>query len=116
MSFYGYCPKCGAIGVERERRPDGNDVCENGHTYKSKDAVQKKSVDHDIMLHGVLRMPTDMWSNDPLDMYQRHARYIQASDRIIELENKLASMASVAVIRDNERLMKDLVEIEMKVK
>lgn len=56
----------------------------------------------DIMLHGVLRMPTDMWSNDPLDMYQRHTRYIQASDRIIELENKLAAIESVQVPEEPE--------------
>lgn len=34
-SIYGYCPICGAKGVER----DGNDKCENGHTYPAKDAV-----------------------------------------------------------------------------
>lgn len=32
---YGYCPLCGAVGVSRERRPDGDDKCANGHTYKS---------------------------------------------------------------------------------
>jgi hypothetical protein len=32
---YGYCPLCGAVGVSRERRPDGNDKCANGHTYPS---------------------------------------------------------------------------------
>ena len=34
-SPYGYCPECGARGVRRERRPDGNDECERGHVYKS---------------------------------------------------------------------------------
>lgn len=32
---YGYCPLCGAVGVERERRPNGNDKCANGHVYAS---------------------------------------------------------------------------------
>ncbi|KPK72264.1 MAG: hypothetical protein AMJ84_04570 [Acidithiobacillales bacterium SM23_46] len=32
---YGYCPLCGAVGVSRERRPDGNDRCVNGHEYPS---------------------------------------------------------------------------------
>lgn len=36
---YGYCPKCGAAGYSRERRPDGNDRCPNDHMYPSKDAV-----------------------------------------------------------------------------
>lgn len=39
---YGYCPICGAPGLSRERRPDGNDHCTNGCTYPSKDAVRPK--------------------------------------------------------------------------
>lgn len=33
---YGYCPICGGKGISRERRIDGNDRCENGHTYQSR--------------------------------------------------------------------------------
>ncbi len=36
---YGYCPICGAAGKSRERRPDGNDVCANGHTYSSRSSI-----------------------------------------------------------------------------
>jgi hypothetical protein len=36
---YGFCPACGAPGVNRERRPDGNDECHNGHTYPSRNAL-----------------------------------------------------------------------------
>jgi len=39
MSAYGYCPKCGAMGLTRERRPNGNDRCTAGHTYPSRDAA-----------------------------------------------------------------------------
>ena len=35
VAVYGYCPECGAKGVMRERRPNGNDKCANGHTYPS---------------------------------------------------------------------------------
>lgn len=35
----GYCPLCGALGMSRERRPNGNDQCEHGHTYPSKYAL-----------------------------------------------------------------------------
>ena len=35
VAVYGYCPQCGAKGVMRERRPNGNDKCANGHTYPS---------------------------------------------------------------------------------
>lgn len=37
---YGLCPVCGVPGVERERRPNGNDVCMRGHRYPSADAVK----------------------------------------------------------------------------
>ncbi len=36
---YGFCPICGAYGVTRERRPDGNDRCSAGHTYPSRNSV-----------------------------------------------------------------------------
>lgn len=36
---YGYCPRCQAPGVSRERRPDGNDRCAKGHVYPSRLAV-----------------------------------------------------------------------------
>lgn len=35
MFEYGFCPVCHAPGKSRERRPDGNDTCERGHTYQS---------------------------------------------------------------------------------
>ncbi len=30
---YGYCPHCSKPGVFRERRPNGNDKCQDGHIY-----------------------------------------------------------------------------------
>lgn len=38
ISQYGYCPHCGKAGIERERRPNGNDKCEDGHVYPSRAA------------------------------------------------------------------------------
>jgi len=38
---YGYCPKCGAPGKSRERRPNGYDRCENGCVYPSRDSLNK---------------------------------------------------------------------------
>lgn len=40
---YGNCPICGAKGKTRERRINGNDKCENGHTYPSKDVIPEGS-------------------------------------------------------------------------
>lgn len=42
MGMYGNCPKCGSKGVSRERRPNGNDKCANGHVYLSSEAIVKK--------------------------------------------------------------------------
>jgi endogenous inhibitor of DNA gyrase (YacG/DUF329 family) len=36
---YGFCPICGANGITRERRLDGNDRCSAGHTYPSRNSV-----------------------------------------------------------------------------
>ncbi len=40
----------------------------------------------DTMLLGVLRMPPDCWTNDPIDIMQRHCRYVQAADEIERLQ------------------------------
>lgn len=40
---YGRCPKCSGLVVSRERRPNGNDICMNGHTYPSKDTITMNS-------------------------------------------------------------------------
>ena len=37
---YGYCPLCNKPGITRERRPDGDDTCVNGHKYKSSTAMK----------------------------------------------------------------------------
>ncbi len=36
LAPYAYCPHCLNRGVERERRPGGNDKCEGGHVYPSR--------------------------------------------------------------------------------
>lgn len=36
---YGRCPICGKEGVARERRPNGNDTCKEGHVYPSKNSI-----------------------------------------------------------------------------
>ena len=36
---YGYCPRCGGLGMSRECRLNGNDCCENGRSYPSVSAV-----------------------------------------------------------------------------
>jgi len=44
------------------------------------------------MLHGVLNMPPNLWCDSPIDIAQRHGRYVEASKRIVELELELSEM------------------------
>ncbi len=50
---YGRCPHCGAAGVSRERRLNGNDTCAGGHVYPSCAAVSP----------GRVRLPSGWSSN-----------------------------------------------------
>ena len=44
MSYAFFCPTCGAHTVERDRRPGGDDRCENGHVYPSFEALTQEDV------------------------------------------------------------------------
>lgn len=46
----------------------------------------------DVMLHGVLNMPPNLWCDSPIDIAQRHSHYKQASQRIEQLERELAEV------------------------
>lgn len=41
-SAYGTCPLCGGKTISRERRLNGNDICENGHVYPSRMSVMSR--------------------------------------------------------------------------
>ncbi len=43
----------------------------------------------DLMLHGVLNMPPELWGDDALDKMQRYSRYMEASRRIEDLNKAL---------------------------
>lgn len=51
----------------------------------------------DVMLHGVLRMPPELWRDEPMHVSQRHSRYIQASDRIDADAREIARLRSLMV-------------------
>jgi hypothetical protein len=51
----------------------------------------------DTMLHGVLQMPPELWTNDAIDTAHRHSRYLEASKRIEQLEYE----------RDEARMKRD---------
>jgi len=59
----------------------------------------------DVMLHGVLCMPPEMWQDDdPLDVSQRYQRYLQASRRIEEdgreIDRLRAALAELVALKD----------------
>lgn len=39
-NLLGYCPVCGEPGHMRERRPNGDNTCVNGHKYPSRTALK----------------------------------------------------------------------------
>ncbi len=51
-----YCPQCSAVVVLRERRPNGNDRCDNGHEYPSK--LSRKACPRDTDGDGNCGNPT----------------------------------------------------------
>jgi hypothetical protein len=50
----------------------------------------------DLMLHGVLNMPPELWHGDPLDKMQRYGRYMEASRRIEDLSKALLSLTAAS--------------------
>ena len=40
---------------------------------------------NDVMLHGVLNMPPEIWDGSEIDRAQRYNRYLEASRRIEDL-------------------------------
>lgn len=48
----------------------------------------------DVMLHGILNMPPELWHDTALDKMQRHSRYVQASKRINDLNKALIAMVN----------------------
>lgn len=104
---YGLCPVCGQPGFARERRPNGNDTCPNGHTYPSRDAVADKS------------MTTPTPRTIAQQLRDLDARYIptgamgqivheqgiilDAADRIEELESRLAQADHLIGAMENSR-------------
>jgi hypothetical protein len=74
------------------------------------------------MLHGVLNMSPELWSDSPIDIAQRHARYVEASKRILELEEDAANQRRLAdlalahrdiIIKERDTLETALKEIKM---
>ena len=67
----------------------------------------------DVMLHGVLNMPPELWKYDALDEMQRHSRYyVQASKRINDLNKALIAMVTAnnnwrLYVSDNDEILID---------
>ena len=46
----------------------------------------------DSTLHGVLRMSPDLWQETEVDKMQRHSRYLEASEKILEMEKVISEL------------------------
>lgn len=40
-----------------------------------------------VMLQGVLRMPPELWTSDPVSIGQRHDRYLEAANKLQAIED-----------------------------
>ena len=49
----------------------------------------------DIMLHGVLCMPQELWQDTELDKRQRYSRYVAASRRIEDDEREIERLRGI---------------------
>ena len=49
----------------------------------------------ELMLQAVLRMPTELWSGDDLDVSQRYHRYMQAADELNRLTDDITALRKV---------------------
>ena len=54
----------------------------------------------DLMLFAVLRMPPELWTGEAIDVRQRHARYIDAADRIEAQQSKIATLTEQVRAQD----------------
>ena len=68
VAVYGYCPQCGAKGVMRERRPNGNDKCANGHTYPSSTSTPPQ------------RTWVGLTKNERLELYRQFENCFESDD------------------------------------
>ena len=49
----------------------------------------------DVMLHGVLCMPPELWQDTEIDKQQRYSRYLAASRRIEDDEREIEKMRAL---------------------
>ncbi len=47
------------------------------------------------ILHGVLNMPVEIWSNGDFDNMQRQSRYVEASRLILEQEAEIKKLKMI---------------------
>lgn len=79
---YGACPFCGSPGKTRERRPNGNDTCMQGHTYPSRNAVPVRNP--------AMNTPTPR-TDAILEIASIEDRYLPLRDLARQLERELAA-------------------------
>lgn len=80
VAVYGYCPECNAKGVMRERRPNGNDKCANGHTYPSSKSTPPQLEQEPIYQY---QMANGSWIDQTKESHDYNVRHGQATVRVV---------------------------------
>ena len=88
MGIYGLCPICGTKGVSRERRLNGDDTCELGHKYPSKNAIDVEKARKDFEEFLMKRWPMPRG-----DALRRFPEGTEFSDEYVEGHVQLAFAA-----------------------
>lgn len=95
VAVYGYCPECGGAGVMRERRPNGDDKCTNGHKYPSLKALAEQPAQKTCLVanesckHG-------SWCSE--SYCQEHFKFVELPAQQQELEELTAQRDQLADI------------------
>lgn len=55
----------------------------------------------EVMLLGILRLPPELWRDDPIDVAQRHARYVEAAEMIERLQGVLEALKELRRVGHN---------------
>lgn len=102
---YGFCPTCGAAGMSRERRPNGNDRCLKGHTYPSCNALHTYVPPHPLQCE----RPEPAYGISPA--LQALAPYVQAKDQVTAIRKVVDGFRSYAGGVNSAQAMSEIISI-----
>lgn len=102
---YGYCPRCDAKGVNRERRINGNDKCENGHCYPSAHAASRPISRSNIpqSLRSVYQFTVNRMMHCMLNRHYDEGRFLEGLLNVLESDYPTLAHREGRAIREVPR-------------